>query len=389
MAFVEQVAEQLDIERRQEASFMTLLSPPVLTLMTSFLREHQEPNSSASPLMIRRGVLKTLVLPCRQYATQPPSRGLRPVPILSDASIDTFKSQAFEPQTPTLLPRQHYSDLPAVHKWFSRDPKTGLNSLNSTYLAKYGSTLVPLEISNNEHFARVEQSLSFFLECVKASSSTFSKHRNRYFSSYTPGARAVKRTKQSNDFFTSATNTTTPTARVYLAQAPLADLPRGLANDVPTPEIVSKAGKGDVYDSSIWLGLAPTYTPLHRDPNPNIFVQLAGKKVVRIFGPHVGRAIFAKVQEKIGGSASATMRGEEMMQGLEKQALEEEVWEQTESDLGECWEAELEAGDGIFIPKGWWHSIKGIGPGMTGSVCHILSFHKKVLTLLQVNWWFR
>jgi hypothetical protein len=93
-----------------------------------------------------------------------------------------------------------------------------------------------------------------------------------------------------------------------------------------------------------------------------------------LFAPNIGLGIFDRVQEKIGGRASASMRGEEMMQGKEKQVLEEAVWgEGLDEELGECWEAELGSGDGLFIPKGWWHSIKGVGSGMTGSV----------------NWWFR
>jgi ribosomal protein L16 Arg81 hydroxylase len=35
---------------------------------------------------------------------------------------------------------------------------------------------------------------------------------------------------------------------------------------------------------------------------------------------------------------------------------------------GSGYEAHLEAGDGLFIPKGWWHSIKGVGEGVTASV---------------------
>lgn len=105
------------------------------------------------------------------------------------------------------------------------------------------------------------------------------------------------------------------TARIYLAQASLSDLPSELRNDVPTPEVVLQSGKGDIYDTSIWLGAAPTYTPLHRDPNPNLFVQLAGRKQVRLFRPEVGHGIFAHVQQTIGGDANAIMRGPEMMEG--------------------------------------------------------------------------
>ncbi|GAB7350856.1 hypothetical protein MBLNU459_g1384t1 [Dothideomycetes sp. NU459] len=209
-------------------------------------------------------------------------------------------------------------------------------SLNQSYLSTYGDTLVPLEVTSDGKFAQVQQPLSFFLE---ATSSNL-------------------------------------TVGVYLAQASLDDLPPGLRKDVPTPEIVLKVGKGDVYDTSIWLGLAPTYTPLHRDPNPNLFVQLAGTKRVRLFKPDLGNAIFHHVQTSIGGSASASMRGVEMMEGEERTALEEAVWRNGGEE--QFWEKEgLECdvgpGDGLFIPKGWWHSIKGIGRGMTGSV----------------NWWFR
>lgn len=239
---------------------------------------------------------------------------------------------------------------------------------------------MPIEITNNDQFSRLEQSLSFFLECVKASTSSFQPKPNRYFTSYTPNARAVKHKRKAQgpneSFFTSASSITAPTARVYLAQAPLADLPKALTADVPTPAIVLEAGKGDVYDSSIWLGRAPTYTPLHRDPNPNLFVQLAGRKVVRLMRPEVGSGVFAKVQERIGGRGSANLRGEEMMMGEEKMVLEEEVWGKKNDEKGghlAFWEVEMGCGDALFIPKGYWHSIKGVGEGMIGSV----------------NWWFR
>lgn len=83
------------------------------------------------------------------------------------------------------------------------------------------------------------------------------------------------------------------------------------------------------------------------------------------------------MQEKVGGRASATMRGEEMMQGAEKRVLEEEVWVDESEGTATGFEAELGSGDGLFIPKGWWHSVKGVGKGMTGSVscsCAVRAF---------------
>lgn len=64
-----------------------------------------------------------------------------------------------------------------------------------------------------------------------------------------------------------------------------------------------------------------------------------------------------------------------MMKGQEKELLDNEIWggaSQTEGrEVG--YEVSVEAGDGLFVPKGWWHSIKGVGNGITASV----------------NWWFR
>ncbi|KAF2222966.1 hypothetical protein BDZ85DRAFT_262742 [Elsinoe ampelina] len=263
---------------------------------------------------------------------------VQPVTRLTSGDVDHFRDTAFKPQIPALLPEGYYRSLPAISKWVTC-PKNSHErpALIRSYLEQFASTSVPLELTIGGDFARVDQPLSIFLDASES--------------------------------------ITTSEARVYLAQASLSDLPEDLRRDLPTPDLVLKAGKGDVYDTSIWLGLAPTYTPLHRDPNPNLFVQLAGTKRVRLFSPDVGRAIFGHVQAEIGGHASATMRGEEMMQGEERRALEDAVWGEAEHRpwLQDALECEVGAGDGLFIPKGWWHSIKGVGEGMTGSSMWLLS----------------
>ncbi|KAK1767798.1 hypothetical protein QBC33DRAFT_59192 [Phialemonium atrogriseum] len=161
--------------------------------------------------------------------------------------------------------------------------------------------------------------------------------------------------------------------QLYIAQAPLSDLPAELASDMRSPEIVQSAGKGDIYNSSIWLGLEPTYTPWHRDPNPNLFCQLCSSKVTRLLPPSAGERIFRDVQMRLGRSGSSQIRGEEMMQGPERLLLHDAIWgEEATADIQE---ARLDAGDALYIPKGWWHSVKsGFRDGrLNGSV----------------NWWFR
>jgi Cupin-like domain len=264
-----------------------------------------------------------------------------PVQVLGDPTVEHFRRHFFRPSLPAIFPRGQFADLPALKHWFL--PKNGtLHSssellLDRTHLLGPEEIMVPLELtSGKDEFQRFHAPLIMFVEWVR-------------------------RAAMSNT-----------TDRLYLAQAKVSDLPQRLKDDFPAPAYVTRAGKGDIYDTNLWIGLAPTYTPLHRDPNPNIFVQLAGTKVVRLFEPAIGVDIFKRVQREVGANASAVFRGDEMMVGQEKELLEDQVWgdragnDTTFRPLG--YEAQLGRGDGLFIPSGWWHSIKGVGEGITGSV---------------------
>lgn len=263
------------------------------------------------------------------YSTTKP---WRPLPTLPDYTLPTFREQAFEQCTPALLPRGSFLNLPAIRKWFTHDH--GHYFLDRSYLDSFGDASVPLE--------------------------------------YTDGSTSFQRTIAPLSIFLNWTSivTTQDRARFYLAQAPLSGLPRPLQDDLPLPEIVLKAGKGDIYDANLWIGIAPTYTPLHRDPNPNLFVQLAGSKIVRLMDPGAGDRLFEDVQKELGRNDNKIFRGESMMEGKEKNLLKKTVWS-TEDENGR--EAYLGPGDAVFVPRGWWHSIKGVHEGVTGSV----------------NWWFR
>lgn len=181
--------------------------------------------------------------------------------------------------------------------------------------------------------------------------------------------------------------------KLYVAQAPLNDLPQELQGDLPVPKLVKYAGKGDIYSSSIWLGLEPTYTPLHRDPNPNLFIQLCGTKVVRLLPPTSGDRLFRHVQLKLGRNlhVNSRLRGPEMMDGPERDLMHSVVWDKDglqdtqasqgtdvtspESSSSKIQEAVLQPADALFIPKGWWHSVKSEDDAGRLNA--------------SVNWWFR
>ncbi|KAL1957132.1 hypothetical protein VTO42DRAFT_6275 [Malbranchea cinnamomea] len=320
------------------------------------------------------------------------SHRFKPLDTLPADYTTIFRDSFFLPQKPVIFPRGHFRSIPAASRWFAaNDGVPGSPArLNYAYLEEYSACHVPLELTkqvvaskepgnapagqNRNHFHRFYAPLSLFLDWT--------------------------RSMQPSESINSDENSNTGSIRLYLAQCQLLDLPLSLRNDLPTPSIVTTVGKGDIYDTNIWLGLAPTYTPLHRDPNPNLFVQLAGSKRVRLLPPERGLRTFAKVRDtlgKDGGRHNAAYRGEEMMQGPEMELLDQEVWgdNPTGEEAGSSglsreehkrmegleenekeedgYDVILNAGDGLFIPLGWWHSIKGVGEGITGSV----------------NWWFR
>ena len=290
----------------------------------------------------------------RKYTTESQSQ-LSQIPKLQDWDISRLRSATKELSVPVVLPRVQSHILPASKRWFLNPETADECKLNDNYLHKFGDIHVPLELTSSSgaghvEFRRTHAPLSLFLRWTREAPPEINQ-------------------------------------RIYLAQCQLMDLPDELKRDIPTPEIVFKAGRGDIYDSNIWIGRAPTYTPLHRDPNPNFFHQLAGKKVVRIFPPDVGDRIYRQMRKEVdssrtsssssSSSSSAQIRGEEMMAGAERVKLEERIWSDDNLNrLAEddgCQEAVLEYGETLFIPLKWWHSIKGLGNGVTASV----------------NWWFR
>jgi hypothetical protein len=174
---------------------------------------------------------------------------------------------------------------------------------------------------------------------------------------------------------------TTPISRLYIAQAVLSDLPEALRHDVPTPEVLAASATGevpftaDIYSSSLWLGLEPTFTPWHRDPNDNLFCQLRGSKTVRLLPPGSGLRLFKNVMTALGKQgASPNIRAAEMMERAERQAWRDAVWGPHASKL--LLEAVVGPGDVLVIPKGYWHSVKS-----TADEVGALN--------ASVNWWYR
>lgn len=283
-----------------------------------------------SPTSTSRVLPKTSSTRCYSSGTR--FTNVRTVPY--NARSTTIQPPAIDTTQPALF-KNSFADVPAISKWFQHTEHAASPS-PSPYLSHHGTSSVSLELTrshpNDPHastFERFHAPLSLLLAHM--------------------------------------TGPATPHTRLYLAQHALTDLPLPLQHDLPTPSLLCHLGRGDVYASSLWMGRPPTCTPLHRDPNPNLFVQLAGRKVVRLMGPGVGRGVYERVRGELGAQGGrASMRGAEMMEGAEMVGLEKAVWGEGGAEEGV--EAEMGEGDGLYIPLGWWHAVRGVGAGANASV---------------------
>jgi hypothetical protein len=295
-----------------------------------------------------------------------------------NVDINEFRQRAFIPETPILITRRHNDSpsnpVPAAVKWFSFasiESPDGSGSYQALipshhYLAPFGATILPYELivdRTQKILTKPPWKAGGGIKEIQTALANIVES--------SPGEKFYRFNAPLSLFLLACREHPSPLQHLYIAQAQVGDLPKQLQDDLPTPRLVKEAGKGDVYDSNLWMGIPPTYTPLHKDPNPNLFVQLASSKRVRLFKPNIGAEIFRDVQHRIGRSSSSSFRGEEMMEGPERDALENAVWGHSASQEG--FEATVTPGDALFIPKGWWHSIKSVGREITASV----------------NWWFR
>ncbi|GKT99895.1 hypothetical protein FLAG1_01843 [Fusarium langsethiae] len=302
------------------------------------------------------------------------------------STIEAFREKSFECKKPVVFGKDHGSPtplLPALDKWFSKGLRNDSATL-SEYFYQFRDAMVPYEIYASTPAQK--ESLALFRDYLEKEQ-TQDKTMTRSWDSCFAGSTNSQDFFQLNaplhlftevlEFNDIVRKKGSQGISLYIAQCSIADLPQALQEDIPTPEIVVHAGKGDIYGSSIWLGIAPTYTPLHRDPNPNLFCQLSGTKVIRLMAPRAGDQLFRQVQAELQRSGNSRIRTDEMMQGEERDKLHQAVWE-TDPDRPASpgmYEVMLNPGDAMFIPTHYWHSVKSVGQsgGLNASV----------------NWWFR
>jgi hypothetical protein len=143
--------------------------------------------------------------------------------------------------------------------------------------------------------------------------------------------------------------------RVYMAQFPLTERIPELKEDLSSQIADKVLRSGEVYSSSTWIGRR-SLTPLHHDPRAltNLFIQICGEKEFRLFDPEKVEKRKLKVGAGTMGNTSSV-----------------DVWREDFGEEGV--EGTVRAGDGVVIPRGWWHSVRS----------------RRDTINMSVNWWFK
>jgi len=136
----------------------------------------------------------------------------------------------------------------------------------------------------------------------------------------------------------------------YMAQCPILSKEEGvpailscLAKHMPVPSFA--AGR-DVAQVNLWMSVQQTMTNTHYDANDNVLLVVRGHKRVRLWPPSEAHTLEALAVWKESPNHSPHVQDV----GGYNTAVEQHVLCTT-----------LEAGEGLFLPEGWWHQVDSEG----------------------------
>jgi hypothetical protein len=129
----------------------------------------------------------------------------------------------------------------------------------------------------------------------------------------------------------------------YLAQHPLLDHIPILRKDILEP-IYLQAGRGIVNSINAWIGPCGTVSPLHTDQHENLFVQVVGKKYIRLYPPDQTEFLYARDDILSNTSNIVDLESDEFP-NLKNAKFVDGI---------------VEPGDLLYIPKGWWHYVESL-----------------------------
>jgi len=124
-----------------------------------------------------------------------------------------------------------------------------------------------------------------------------------------------------------------------------------ILNDIHLPAWLDATKE---YQAYLWFGQANNQAQLHCDMPNNVFVQVRGKKLVRLCSPEQSDLVYP-----VEGSMSSVSK----ILDLDNCDLSEFP----KFSEAEFLEFTLEPGDVMFIPTGWWHQVNSLDTAISVS----------------------
>lgn len=108
-----------------------------------------------------------------------------------------------------------------------------------------------------------------------------------------------------------------------------------------------------------WLGPGGHVEPLHYDPADGVLLQLSGAKKIRLVPPQFSRALYP---------FPVLSRIRPWFSRVELSRPDFESFPRAREAVDAMTEIDLQAGQGLYIPAGWWHEVSSLGDDWTCSV---------------------
>lgn len=140
--------------------------------------------------------------------------------------------------------------------------------------------------------------------------------------------------------------------RIYLAQQCITEIPI-LNGDIRVPDICLCTGYKSIYRTNIWFGgRTGSTSPCHYDPYDNVLVQVVGEKEIILFCPSQSDLLYPAI---------GTLQKNTSLVNI----LSPDYQIHPESKLLKGYRITLREGDGLYIPKKWWHFIHTINTSVS------------------------
>ena len=142
----------------------------------------------------------------------------------------------------------------------------------------------------------------------------------------------------------------------YLAQFDLLTKVPSLAEEAAGLPHTKAGPKGsqEQWRSNVWIGPAGTFTPLHRDPYENLFAQVVGRKRIHLFAPDLAPFLYIN-KSGIQRNTSAVASEQDLLAPTSERPLLSRALASANAFV-----AELDAGDVLYIPQGWYHCVQSL-----------------------------